>query len=136
MTPSELQTGKAEFAAPDAIAQRVMRPEDAREAPLMTTNYLRPAAAPPRFTASDRVRAINRHPRGHTREPQYIRGHVGVVHDYYGAQVFPDLSAQGITEGRHLYSVRFEARELWGESANARSAVYVDMWEDYLEPEA
>ena len=136
VTPSELQTGKAEFAAPDAIAQRLMRPEDAREAPLMTTNYLRPAAAPPRFTAGDRVRAINRHPRGHTREPQYIRGHVGVVHDYYGAQVFPDLSAQGITEGRHLYSVRFEARELWGESANARSAVYVDMWEDYLEPEA
>jgi hypothetical protein len=30
--------------------------------------------------------------------------------------------------------VRFEAPELWGESAAGRSAVYVDLWEDYLEP--
>jgi hypothetical protein len=35
--------------------------------------------------------------------------------------------------GRHLYSVRFEATELWDEQANANSAVYVDLWEDYLE---
>jgi hypothetical protein len=25
--------------------------------------------------------------------------------------------------------VRFEARELWGASADARSVVYLDMWE-------
>jgi nitrile hydratase beta subunit-like protein len=30
--------------------------------------------------------------------------------------------------------VRFEASELWGEGAAAGSAVYVDLWEDYLEP--
>jgi nitrile hydratase len=35
---------------------------------------------------------------------------------------------------QHVYSVRFAARELWGERANERDSVYVGMWEDYLEP--
>ena len=56
------------------------------------------------------------------------------MHEQYGAQVFPDLSAQGVDVGRHLYSVRFEARELWGARGNANSVVYVDLWEEYLEP--
>jgi hypothetical protein len=34
----------------------------------------------------------------------------------------------------HLYTVRFEARELWGEQADGKGAVLVDLWEDYLEP--
>ena len=108
--------------------------EQVRAVPIMTTSYLRPASAPPRFAPGDRVRALNRHPRGHTREPRYVRGHVGVVHEHYGSQVYPDLSAHGVDEGHHLYSVRFDAGELWGESADANSVVYVDLWEDYLEP--
>ena len=40
----------------------------------------------------------------------------------------------GVDEGRHLYSVRFEGSDLWGESANANSVVYLDLWEEYLEP--
>ena len=35
---------------------------------------------------------------------------------------------------QHVYSVRFEAQELWGERAAAGDTVYVDLWEDYLEP--
>ncbi len=101
---------------------------------LRVSNYTRRVDAPPRFKAGERVRAVNRHPSGHTREPRYVRGHLGTVREHYGAQVFPDLSAQGIDVGRHLYSVRFEASELWGESADARSTVHVDLWEDYLEP--
>jgi nitrile hydratase len=88
---------------------------------------------PPRFKLGDRVRAVNRHPPGHTREPRYVRGRVGVIHAHYGAHIFPDLSAQRVTVGRHLYNVRFAATELWGEHAASRSAVYVDLWEDYLE---
>jgi hypothetical protein len=30
--------------------------------------------------------------------------------------------------------VRFAARELWGDQVSARDAVYVAMWDDYLEP--
>jgi nitrile hydratase len=59
---------------------------------------------------------------------------VGVIHAHHGAHVFPDHNAVGAREGQHLYNVRFEASELWGESAADRSAVYVDLWEDYLEP--
>jgi nitrile hydratase len=29
--------------------------------------------------------------------------------------------------------VRFTARELWGPTA-ARDAIYLDMWDDYLDP--
>jgi nitrile hydratase beta subunit len=93
-----------------------------------------PADSPPRFRPGDRVRARNRHPIGHTREPRYVRGHIGVIQEHHGAHVFPDLSAEGVRVGRHLYTVRFEASELWGENANGNSAVYVDLWEDYLEP--
>ena len=91
-------------------------------------------STPPRYKSADSVRAVNRHPMGHTREPRYVRGRVGVIHEYHGAYVFPDRSAEGSKEGRHLYSVRFTAEALWGESASGRNAVYVDLWEDYLEP--
>jgi nitrile hydratase len=49
--------------------------------------------------------------------------------------VFPDSNAHFRGESpQYLYSVRFSARELWGESASSRDAVYIDLWEDYLEP--
>jgi nitrile hydratase len=33
-----------------------------------------------------------------------------------------------------VYAVRFDGVELWGDSAEPNSAVYIDMWESYLEP--
>ena len=33
-----------------------------------------------------------------------------------------------------LYTVEFRARDLWGEAANPRDTVRIDLWEDYLEP--
>jgi len=87
----------------------------------------------PRFKSGERVRAVNRHPAGHTRQPRYVRGRVGIIHEHHGAHVFPDRNAEGSKEGRHLYSVRFTAEALWGKSACGRNAVYVDLWEDYLE---
>ena len=133
VTEEEIRTGKSAGPAPEEAQARTLRPEQIGNTPLRITNYRREAAAAPRFSAGVRVRAINRHPTGHTREPRYVRGHVGTIYEYYGAQVYPDLSAQGIDEGHHLYNVRFEGAELWGESANANSAVYVDLCEDYLE---
>jgi nitrile hydratase subunit beta len=129
----ELASGRAAGPAPEDLRARVLRadkvgPGLARGAPSAME-----IADPPRFAVSDRVRAINRHPLGHTREPRYVRGRTGVIHEHYGAHVFPDLSAEGRREGRHLYSVRFEARELWGDPARD-GAVYVDLWQDYLEP--
>jgi nitrile hydratase len=130
----ELVTGKAMGPADDATSQRSLKAEHvpmflAEGAPVTME-----IDTEPRFKPGDMVRAINRHPLGHTREPRYVRGGVGVIHEYHGAHVFPDRNAQGSREGRHLYSVRFDASSLWGENANKGSAVYLDLWEDYLEP--
>jgi nitrile hydratase len=35
---------------------------------------------------------------------------------------------------QHLYSVRFSARELWGKQAAPQDTVYLDLYDDYLEP--
>ena len=89
----------------------------------------------PRFRVGDRVRTRNINPTGHTRLPRYARRREGVVDNDYGVFVFPDTRAafQG-DKPQHLYSVRFSARELWGEDADADDRVYLDLWDDYLDP--
>jgi nitrile hydratase subunit beta len=90
---------------------------------------------PPRFKPGDRVVARNLHPAGPTRLPRYVRGKPGSIDRHLGAYVFPDTNAMGEGEQPgHLYSVRFEARELWGPEADARAAVYLDLWDAYLDP--
>jgi nitrile hydratase beta subunit len=86
------------------------------------------------FTVGQLVRARNIHPTGHTRLPRYARGKLGTIHRDHGVYVYPDTNAHSLGEKpQHLYSVRFAARELWGEQASERDAVYIDMWDDYLE---
>jgi nitrile hydratase beta subunit len=88
-----------------------------------------------RFASGQRVRARNMHPAGHTRLPRYARGKPGTIARDRGVFVFPDTRAhfQG-DKPQHVYSVRFDVRDLWGSSANPHDAVYIDLWEDYLEP--
>jgi nitrile hydratase beta subunit len=94
----------------------------------------REVQVPARFTVGQRVRARNIHPTGHTRLPRYARGKLGTIHLDHGVYVFPDTNADSLGEKpQHLYSVRFAARELWGEQVSSRDAVYLDMWDDYLE---
>ncbi len=89
----------------------------------------------PRFEVGAAVRTRNINPSGHTRLPRYARGRGGVISRRHGAHVFPDANAHGLGEQpQPLYQVRFEARELWGEAASWRGAVYLDLWESYLEP--
>ena len=96
---------------------------------------LRAIEAGPRFAQGTVVRARNLNPIGHTRLPRYVRGKRGAITRHHAAHVFPDANAHGLGEQpQHLYQVRFEADELWGEAAAERSAVYLDLWEDYLEP--
>jgi nitrile hydratase subunit beta len=88
----------------------------------------------PSFKVGHRVRARNINPTGHTRLPRYARGKAGVVIRDHGVYVFPDTNAHFQGEKRqHVYSVRFTARELWGEKASSRDSVHLDMWDDYLE---
>jgi nitrile hydratase subunit beta len=134
VTAEELAAGKAEGPADEDTRKRLLAAEDVPRVLAKGSPVAMAIDTPPRFTPGDRVRALNRHPTGHTREPRYVRGRVGVIHEHHGAHVFPDRSADGTKEGRHLYSVQFEASELWGELAAGRAAVYVDLWENYLEP--
>lgn len=112
---------------------------DADPAPLRPPaprhTFARPETAEPRFAPGDRVRARVLHPQGHTRLPRYLRGKQGTVERYRGFYVFPDSSAHGLGEDpQALYNVRFDATEVWGEAAERRAAVHIDMWESYLEP--
>ncbi len=91
----------------------------------------------PRFRPGEDVRARNLHPPGHTRLPRYARGKTGVVTRDNGVYALQDTDEAGHALDRppqHVYTVRFAARDLWGERASARDTVYVDLWEDHLEP--
>jgi len=88
----------------------------------------------PVFPIGAAVKTRNMHPTGHTRLPGYARGKRAEVVNYYGVQIFDDAKSAGKTEeAQPLYCVRFTGQELWGESAEPNSAVYLDMWESYLE---
>jgi nitrile hydratase subunit beta len=94
----------------------------------------RQAVALPRFRAGQRVRARNINPVGHTRLPRYARAKTGTIERDHGIFVFSDSDAQGGGERpQHVYSVRFTARELWGNEAHAGDVVYVDLWDDHLD---
>jgi nitrile hydratase len=72
---------------------------------------------------------------GHTRLPRYARGKVGVIDRVHGTFVYPDTNAHGGGEQpQPVYSVRFDAMELWGPPTPRKDSVRIDLWEDYLEP--
>lgn len=95
----------------------------------------RAAPGPARHAVGDAVRTRQMNPEHHTRLPRYARGKRGTIIAVRGAHVFADSNAQGLGEHpQWLYSVRFDARELWGPDTTA-SSVCVDCWESYLAPE-
>jgi nitrile hydratase subunit beta len=133
ITPEELASGHK--AAGTAVVSPPVTAETVPEIVNATSSYQRDAGANPRFAAGDRVRARNINPEGHTRLPRYARGRHGVIERDHGAHVFPDSNAHFAGEApQTLYTVRFTAQELWGETANAADQVSLDLWESYLEP--
>jgi len=125
---------RPEAAVTDALTGPVP-PKRAPSNPLWSQDVVRETGATARFAPGDPVVTRNIHPAGHTRLPRYARGKRGVIHCVHGVHVFPDAHAHGLGEQpQHLYSVRFDARELWGEHAEPRQSVHLDLWESYLEP--
>jgi nitrile hydratase len=133
VTKTELDSGRRDERAPvrtppltaDKVPELVAKGVPAR----------RDVAVPARFRVSQRVRARNINPLGHTRLPRYARGKTGTVDRDHGVFVFPDTNAMALGEKpQHVYAVRFDARELWGENATPRDSVYLDIWDDNLEP--
>jgi nitrile hydratase subunit beta len=132
-TREELREGRA-IGSPKPV-KRTLAAADVAAAMARGTPARREAATPAKFKPGDRVRTRNINPPTHTRLPRYVRGHEGEVVAVHGAHVFPDVHAHGGGEdAQWLYTVRFQARELFGEVADPSAAVSVDAWEPYLEP--
>jgi nitrile hydratase subunit beta len=133
VTPQELESG-----TPDPGSARALPALTAAAAAARGLNRSIPSShdpeVAPRFEVGQQVRVHNTNPTGHTRLPRYARGKTGTITLDHGVYSFPDTNAQFQGEKRqHVYSVRFSARELWGEQASVRDSVHLDMWDDYLE---
>jgi nitrile hydratase len=132
VTAEELASGRP---APGSVkASPPLAAEQVAESLARGGPTLRPADRSPRFRLGDTVRTRNINPSTHTRLPRYARARQGVITALHGAHVFPDTNAR--REGEQpqtLYQVRIEAVELWGRDAKGRGAVYLDLWEDYLD---
>jgi nitrile hydratase len=128
------ELARGEALAPAAALTR-LRCEAVDAALARGTPAGRAVTRPAAFAVGDRVRLRNMQPAGHTRLPRYVRGHTGTVEIVHGVHVFPDTHAtQPAADGGHwLYTVRFGARELWGEAADPTVSVSVDAWEPYIE---
>ncbi len=134
LTDEEIESGKAvgsrdtPHPPPDAeMAEGLVRGgmpatrEDGRQEPV--------------FKVGEKVRARNIEVRGHTRLTRYVRGKMGTITRLHGTHAFPDSAAHDQGENpQPLYNVRFEAAELWGDNVERKDCVYIDLWEDYLEP--
>lgn len=133
VTAAELAEGHA--AGGGTTPRRVLRAEEVAGMIAGGTHYAREVATGPVFAPGERVRTAVMHPAGHTRLPRYARGKTGFIETVNGAHVFPDSNAHGRGEApQWLYTVVFEAVELWGRDGDPAQRVSIDAWESYLEP--
>ena len=133
VTRAELESGVPAASTP--VATPALTVEKAQSLIAKGVPVKRDLPIAPRFQPGQRTRTRNLNPTTHTRLPRYARDKSGVIARDHGVFVFPDTNGVFLGEHpQHLYSVRFSARELWGEQAAANDSVYLDMWDAYLEP--
>ena len=132
-TREEIASGKPAKGSVKSVPP--LKPAEAAKLPFRVPQVMLKVDVPQHFAAGQKVRARNIHPAGHTRLPRYVRGRVGTVERNRGVQAFPDTHVYKRGQNpQYVYSVRFAARELWGEAAPSGDSVYLDLVEDYLEP--
>ncbi len=130
VSAEELETGKA---ITEGVRQDRRLSGDAVPAVMAKGGPTDRPGTDPRFKVGDRVRTKNHQPSGHTRLPGYARDREGVIIALHGCHVYPDTNAH--FAGEHpcpLYTVEFDATELFGEGADPTLTVSVDAWEPYL----
>lgn len=86
------------------------------------------------FAVGDAILTSGANPAGHNRLPRYMRakrGRVEAVHER-----FPLADARAAGRGdapvEPLYTVAFDARELWGADAEPNVTIHAELWESYL----
>ncbi|MGH3853040.1 MAG: nitrile hydratase subunit beta [Pseudonocardiaceae bacterium] len=145
LSGTELMLVDSAILAPGAVEARTrrLRGEDVEEPPAPRPNKpdyaptaagsLRAVDQPPAFAPAHVVRATGTHLTGHTRLPGYLRGHRGVIEMVQPAALLPDTHALFLGENpQHVYTVRFDSRELWGADAEPFE-VSAELYESYLE---
>jgi nitrile hydratase beta subunit len=86
-----------------------------------------------RFAVGDRVRVRERHSLGHTRCPDYLRSHVGVILRRHGFFSLPDIEAHSTRRvNEAVYTVRFDGGEVWQDGQKG-IGLNADLWDSYLE---
>lgn len=134
VTAGELASGQPK--APGLAVPRVLRAADVDAVLAKGTSVAREPAHPPAFAVGERIRTRDLHPSTHTRLPRYARGRVGVIERVHGHHVLADANAhrgpQDPEVADWLYSVRFDAATLWGESADPHATVNLDLWQVHL----
>jgi nitrile hydratase subunit beta len=130
----ELMLTESAIIAPGAVEARarVMGGERKPDYAPTGPGSLREVSEPPRFAPGDAVR-VRPVTAGPTKLPCYAGEHTGVVEMVQPAHLLPDTHA--IFEGenpQHVYTVRFDSRELWGPDAEP-FAVTVELFDHYLE---
>jgi nitrile hydratase beta subunit len=129
-TPAEIENGKAVGGV--ATGHHVLTVAEVATWNVPDTSPKLTATA--NFRARQRVRARNLNPVGHTRLPRYVRGKVGTIERNGDVEELQDSDIKGLgPKQQHVYTVRFAARELWGDQASPHDYVYVALWEGYLE---
>ena len=91
---------------------------------------------PAAFKPGDLVHTKELNLIGHIRLPRYVRDKIGEVVRDNGVYALQDTDENGVRLGntpQHVYTVRFEARALWGDRGHEKDVIYVDLWEEYLE---
>lgn len=132
VSENEIVAGR--MLSPPKPVARVLTAADVPRVLATGGSALRSASSRARFSVDDRVRTREGEVPHHTRLPRYARGKVGRIERVHGAHVFPDTNAQGLGEQpQWLYTVVFDARELWGATAAGGLTVSIDAWEPYLQ---
>ncbi len=130
ITRAELQT--AAVSTPPVALKRRLQADQVEAALRRGSPTERPLAGSPAFAVGDPVRTRNLQPPTHIRLPAYVRDKPGTIASCHGAHVLADINAtSGTEEPQWLYSVRFEATDLFGADTTA-DHVHVDCWQSYL----
>lgn len=94
----------------------------------------RPTVRRRRFAVGARVRVRETRAVPYTRQPGYVSGKPGVIVAHLGSTLFPDAHTVGRHAlPQHLYTVAFQAADLWGAAAEPGTEVRVDLYESYVE---
>ncbi|MGB7301674.1 MAG: nitrile hydratase subunit beta [Burkholderiaceae bacterium] len=129
VTQSELDSG--DMMSPP-LNVRCLKPEDVEPVLSRGGPVAREPTQPAAFVVGDTVETVRINPQAHTRLPRYARGRRGTIAAVHGCHVYPDSHAiNGDENPQWLYSVCFDAAQLWGPDTTA-DAVFVDCWEPYL----